>query len=345
MFCVECGKEGKVYNNLCEECFLKRTKVVEMPQIIDIKMCVHCGAWHKKRWSQDDDFLTKVVSESLKFHKDVREQGFELSQFWEDYSNIRLIAHVHGTVKGLSFEKELSTRLRIKRGVCNRCSKRFGDYYESIIQFRARGRGVDKDELESAKQIVRQVLERSKSSDPKAFSSKEELIHGGIDFYIGSISVGRTIAKTLAETFSGRCTESSKLVGRKEGKDVYRITFAVRIPSYRADDFLLIGNKVYQVSEMHKDKATLIDLETWERVQIKHRELEDAKVLGNKDMVKESVIVSKSEYEVQVLDPETYRTVELTKPKGFNADRDTLRVVRLNESIYLLPENGKRMRK
>jgi len=48
--------------------------------------------------------------------------------------------------------------------------------------------------------------------------------------YLSSNTVARTIARELADTFRGTIGSSPKLFGRKKGKDLYRVTYVVRIP-------------------------------------------------------------------------------------------------------------------
>jgi hypothetical protein len=49
------------------------------------------------------------------------------------------------------------------------------------------------------------------------------------------------------------------------------------------------------------------------------------------------VVVSESPEELQVLDPDTLRTVDLRKPAGFAPGQATVRVVRWADRLWLLP--------
>jgi len=47
--------------------------------------------------------------------------------------------------------------------------------------------------------------------------------------YLSSNSTARTIARALADEFRGTVGASPKLHGRRKGKDLYRVTYLVRI--------------------------------------------------------------------------------------------------------------------
>ena len=51
--------------------------------------------------------------------------------------------------------------------------------------------------------------------------------------------------------------ETNTLVGRKDGRDLLRHTFGVRLPSFLVGDYLLIQEKVYRVTRLDRRKAKL----------------------------------------------------------------------------------------
>jgi len=62
-----------------------------------------------------------------------------------------------------------------------------------------------------------------------AFISKVKELREGIDIYVGSAKVGKQISKRIVREFGGTFSESAKLVGHKDGKNQYRISYAVRL--------------------------------------------------------------------------------------------------------------------
>jgi nonsense-mediated mRNA decay protein 3 len=82
-------------------------------------------------------------------------------------------------------------------------------------------------------------------------------MHGGLDFYLGSSSLGKLVSRALSQAFGGTIKESHKLVGRKEGKDVYRTTYSVRLSDFRIGDFVRVDKQVFQVKKISTDSLLL----------------------------------------------------------------------------------------
>ena len=78
------------------------------------------------------------------------------------------------------------------------------------------------------------------------------------------------------------------------------------------------------------------ELRAGEEQSWKLDELEKGWYIGGEDLIEEAVIVSETENEVQILDPSTYRTVELVKPSGFECQGDSVNIIRVDDELYLV---------
>jgi len=228
MFCVECGKEGELYQGLCVECFLAKNVFIKIPKNIDVEVCAHCGARKKgKSWVpyEGEDIIEKVLIENAKCHKDVADFNIHLKSDFEDESNVSVSVLTHANVLGLKAEEEHDTRIRIKRVVCDECSKQHGGYWEAKVQLRGSKRGLSEKDLEKAMELMDSIVVNREKKDKSAFVTKVEEIHNGLDFYLGSKNLGKAISKGLANEFGGEVKGSHKLVGKKDGKEVYGYEF------------------------------------------------------------------------------------------------------------------------
>ncbi|MDI6916812.1 MAG: NMD3-related protein [Thermoplasmatales archaeon] len=330
MFCVECGREGKLYNNLCENCFRKKTVLANLPSDIDAVTCSCCNSlFLKKKWLDSKDIIKDAVSSAVKYHDDAEDCVLDVKPVYRDERNAGVTVNVRGVIFGLSFMEEHKAEVKIKNAVCPKCSKMLGKYHEAIIQVRASDRKLNEEEINTVLSVAEQMV---KACD--TFISNYEKMHGGIDLYIGSMSAGRQIAKSIADKYCAKYSESPKLVGRKNGKDVYRVTFAVRLPKYRTGDFVYVNGRVLMIKGMSKSMITGADLENHAEKLFKHDELKNAKILPN--TTEDAVVVSGSENEIQILDPKTYKTVTLIKPKNFRA-KETVRIMRYKDDVFLVP--------
>lgn len=232
MFCVECGKEGEVYDNLCKDCFLKKQKLVEVPQYLDATVCSNCGAIQLANgwvFSPMDKAIEDILGNKIKVSDKVESIQIAHRRTYEDERNISLHISCELRIEDFETKADLESKLRIKRGLCPTCSKQRGRYYEGILQVRAEGRDLSKEELEQVSEVVRTVLAKpSKLAGP--FLSKEERVRGGLDFYVSSNSLARILAKEVQSNLGGKVSSSPKIYGKKGGKQVYRVTYLVRLP-------------------------------------------------------------------------------------------------------------------
>ena len=74
------------------------------------------------------------------------------------------------------------------------------------------------------------------------------------------------------------------------------------------------------------------------RIDVK--EIEDANILGRDELIKEMILVSQTKEEIQVMDPKTYKTFELRKPKNISFDSKKIKVAKIEEEIFLIPGNN-----
>lgn len=342
MFCVECGKEGKLFQGLCSDCFLRKNVFITIPKSIDVEVCVHCGSWKKKKnWVtvEDEDLIRDVILENLERESNVSDFDLHINQDFEDEKNINVDVMTHSTVLGLKAEEKHSTKVRIKKTVCGECSKQQGGYWEAKVQLRAGKRSLDENELDWALEVVDTEVSTREKKHRDAFISKVEKVHGGLDFYFGSNNMGKNISRRLASEFGGTIKESRKLVGRKDGKDIYRMTYAVRASDFRVGDFLELDKKVMKVLSVSSNKAYLRSLDNWEDIHVKPEDLVSAKLLGGDEIVKEMVVVSRSDSEIQVLDPDTLKTVDVLVPESFEVSGESVKIVKSKEGYYLVGDD------
>ena len=130
--------------------------------------------------------------------------------------------------------------------------------------------------------------------------------------------------------------ESYKLVGRKEGKDVYRTTYAVRMSPFRVRDFIRLDGQLFQVMKISPDGVMLRALESGQDIWFHYPDLERAKIIGGKELIKDMVVVSRSEGEIQVLDPDNLKTVDVLLPAGYDASAESVKVMKCDAGYFLV---------
>jgi nonsense-mediated mRNA decay protein 3 len=340
MFCVRCGKEGSTYESLCVECFLANNRFTKVPDHVDLVQCYHCkefllrGRWQKVTL---DEAIRDAARDSLEIKRGAEVTRVRQEVHAADDYNFHVTMHVALEYSDLRMEEENKTIVRLKNGVCPRCSKIMGSYYESIIQIRGRERKLTDAQKERLVYSIQDKVQEAQDENREMFISKLEEVPGGFDAYLSSISLGKSIAHELADKYGAEVKESSTLVTQKEGRDVYRVTFLVRLPSYLKGEVILHKGRPHLVTSITSSKTKLINLKTHEPLMENNMDLREVRMIGKKEDILEAVVLSESAKEIQVMHPRTYATVELRKPPGFKVEGETVRVLLFEDEIYLVP--------
>ncbi|MEA3136909.1 MAG: ribosomal export protein [Thermoplasmata archaeon] len=338
--CVECGNEVPLLiGGSCPECFVGKTALLEGPEVLDVELCAHCDARHVgNHWVDPDEGMPlewireEAARAILKPHPSVSNRDLQLVETTQDERNFRHHATLTGSVEGvpITFEKDLIVRMR--RSVCDRCSRMFGGYYAALIQLRATDRDVTDHEIRRAHRIVGDELDRQRASgNRESFLTKSGAVPGGFDYYLGDIEGTRGVARLLADKLGATYEEHAKLSGRKEGEDIYRVTFLVRVRLFAPGDFGLVDENPVQFQSMSRGRAFVVRLSDRGTDKIDEVTL---KRLGGPEILKEAVVVSHDAANVQLLDPVSLRTVDVPRPPDFTPEA-TAWVLRHEERLYL----------
>lgn len=348
MFCVECGREvaeGDLRESLCSTCFLDSRSFTVAPDVVDLHVCVHCGARREgeEDWVDEDlpavEAVQRAVGDRVRVERVVEDPHLYLDVATEDPRNYRVQVTVDGLVQGLHVEEHHQVRVRLKRDTCTRCSRFHGGYFEAIVQLRRDGdRPVDEEELVEAVEVADDVVERvrARRGDRNAFVLKEERIHGGLDLYIGTSKAARAIARAWSDAFGGRLGDSATLVGEEDGQEQYRVTYSVRLPAFRMGDVLEWRDELHEVRSISSKQVRLRRLADHVVSTAEQEDLEGAPVVPRSES-RDAVVVSRGQDEIQVLDPWSYdtRTVSVASPPP--AGTESVAVVRHGDTLAVLP--------
>jgi len=236
-FCVVCGRTGRpLVDGLCAACAADRTTLVTVPEHTEVTLCPTCGARftgrHWERAGASAMLTAEDLAPLLTFHPEVGMRTIA----WEEIRSTATVRDLVGRAKvvfrDLEREVELSTSVRTVHRTCPACSRRSGKYYTAILQLR----GTGDDRAERARELRARLdglwarlLAESRRDWAHAFSWREERPEGWDCFFTETMAA-RSVARLARQRFGARLTESASLFGRKNGQDVYRVTFCLRFP-------------------------------------------------------------------------------------------------------------------
>jgi nonsense-mediated mRNA decay protein 3 len=327
LFCPNCGRNvGKTYDGLCSDCFIDKLELIHYPKVLNAKRCPNCGYYFiKGKWTRD--VVLEAISE-VKMNEEAKDDEMIIKdEIGEDEISLHITAIA--TVRGIRVEKEADMEIMLKSASCERCSRIASGYYESIVQVRADGRALIEEELKKCEEIA--YKESDMGGDRMAFVKVKE-IKAGMDIYVGRKSLGRKIAKSIIGELGGKYSESAKIFGRKDGRNVYRTTLVVRLPRFTRGDVIIMGEDVIIVEQ--SEKRLGLNLERGTKVVY-----DDAELLCNVRDARETVLVAVDDAEAQVLDPDDYRLISLKKPSFLNQDGGTeVLVIKTRKGLFFVPD-------
>lgn len=339
--CPKCGKPSP--EGLCPACTLESTKILNCPDRAEVTICPVCGAkLVKGKWQITDrtaeELAYEAVDDSIQVHCDVQEPDIEIQLLKRGATRYLARVDLKGAFKSIPVIESCDIPVKIILTACDRCSRMAGKYFESTIQIRGSSRLPTKGELDECRSIALSMADTCyRNGDQLSFVQDIKETTGGLDLIMGSTQLARQIAKTIFERYGGRTQESAKLVGKKDGNDIYRTTILVRFPNLRRGDIILNKGALYEVTGFDCRKTLLTSLEGDRRTSLKEEEVEGLDVLGNRYNAQNAVVVAKDEQVLEILDPVSYRTIVASRPRGLDVkEGEEVVVVRTGEGFIVL---------
>lgn len=343
MFCVECGEEGELIGPLCPKCHSKRHVKASLPEHIDLTLCSHCnafligGVW--KEAGSVREAAEEAVRLALSLSNEVNLEDIRVQLDERDEHAFEARVALKVSSHGHSFERDAVTVIRLKHGSCKECSKQMGSYYEAILQIRGDRQALDETTEARVRGLVEARIGAMRAESRAAFVTKVERVRGGLDYYLGAVRSGRLIARELQDTFCAEYKESSSLWGQREGKDVYRVTFLVRLPGFSTGDIVTDGTKDLMVRGMSKGHVRVVELATGEETQQRFRSADQFTLVCPASGIRSAVVLMEAPDELQVLDPDTLSSVDVRKPRGFVHEGEQVRMVKTKLGTYALSDD------
>lgn len=356
-FCPRCGDsldpgEGHVSPDpgaarearLCGTCFREGLDLVSVPDEFTIRLCTGCGAVVRDgEWVDVDQDYTDVaieaVGESLRVHREAADVAWGVEPVQRGPNELEMQISVSADVDDQRVVEDHAVTVRIARETCRRCGQIAGDSYAGTVQVRADDRTPTDEEADEAVEIARNVVDAMRETgDREAFITEITERPEGVDIRVSTNKIGAKVATRLTQELGGTYETSETLVTEdSDGRGVYRVAYAVRLPRIRPGDIVEWEGSP-AIVERAASRFELSDLASGESFAIGREQLAEATVVGSADdAVDTTVVTPLDENSVQVLDPRTYEARAIPRPPGFQADEESLPVFRYDGSLFALP--------
>jgi nonsense-mediated mRNA decay protein 3 len=362
-FCPRCGDpieraeprdhpeaEGDA-SPLCDACYFEEFDLVDAPDRIEVRVCARCGAVHRgNRWvdvgAEDyTDVAVEEVVEALSIHVEAEDIEWGVAPEQVDETTIRMHCEFSGVVRGTPVVEEVVVPVKISRETCQRCGKIAGGSYASIVQVRADERTPSDDELDRAQEIAEAyVADREATGDRNAYISEVNEVEEGLNMRISTTQMGAGVAKRITAKLGGDYEDYETLVTEDgDGNEVYRVTYAVRLPRYRPGEIIdpEDGDGPVLVRSVQGNlKGTRLTTGEAYEAQFSDDGVPDARRLGERGDAQPTTLVTvEDDNAVQVLDPETYEARSIARPDYVDPGADELPVFKSRAGLHVVPED------
>jgi nonsense-mediated mRNA decay protein 3 len=312
-FCPRCG--GPSDEGLCNRCRAEECQWLQCDPRVAVTCCPSCGSLKQGGSWTDIPFDRERLKDetalsAVHVHNDVRDVSIGLEV--RDPSPNRTVCRVDvtGTLYGVPVSGTCQVLIVWKKEQCDRCSRLSGGYYAGTVQVRATGRKPDRFETDQAAAIAQSIEDTLQENGERlSFISDINETKDGLDITVSSHHIGEMISRDITRALGGRYTTHPKLVGEKDGKALYRITYAIRLPCFQKGDILAVPGGYAEVRGIESSGMKLFDLRSGiQRVMPQDCTL---RLIGNVREAKDALVAYIQGDTAGVMDPETFATVEM----------------------------------
>lgn len=236
-FCVVCGRTDRpLVDGECADCYANRVPLVRAPERPVVVLCPTCGSRRVGQHWEPGESASHLTAADLTPLLEPHPEAALRRVRWTETGGHALQRELEGQVD-LRFrhtERTLPVHLivRIEHRTCPDCSRRSGRFYTALIQLRAAEDGPPESARERRDRLDRwwaAGLAEARPTWKEALSWREALPEGW-DFYLTDTVSARALARYLKGRLGADLKESATLYGRKDGRDLYRVTICLRVP-------------------------------------------------------------------------------------------------------------------
>jgi nonsense-mediated mRNA decay protein 3 len=335
MFCPKCGRPTQA-EGICERCRFEGTRWFSCDPRVCCIHCPSCGALKKgNTWTDTNEERSELapdlVRSAVHIHPDVKKATTDIRI--EELSTNRSRAFI--TIKGVLYDDPVratcETEIAWQKEQCDRCNRISGNYYEGVVQVRAHDRIPSPFEVQTAAGIACEVEESLQIGGERlSFVSDVNEIRDGLDITVGSQHIGLLIAKRITAELGGRFSTHPKLIGERNGRQLFRITYSLRLPKYQKRDVIRFRGRYGEVIQVDPRNMRVFEFSEGAIRVVKEREVE--KLVGSARNAVDAMVAFSSSDTIGVIDPVTFVTRECIAGRGHD--------VRAGQHIQILRDGN-----
>jgi len=313
---------------------------------IRLEECRVCGAFRLggSKWIRDAGKLEEEILRRLTSFAEIRGVVQELTLNLERNTiKLTVLGKAHEALPE-SYVEAHELRFKISKTICDSCLGYVSRRKTAIVQIRARGRELTRDERTVIKNTLNVLSARSASKglDHVPVEVKEEPF--GMDIYFSSSAVANEFVRMLSGRLHFDVLETSKLIGvTNSGREKHRLTIRLLLPPFKRGDIVNIDGKLFLVDGIASGKIIVRDLITFEKntLPLSRLNLNNVHVHASKEDLEEGIVVSNDGISVYVITSSSREMLEISIKHGRQAALFTpgsrVGILRKTDEIILVP--------
>ena len=251
----------------------------------------------------------ELVRGAVHIHPDVKQAGIRISIDELDPNRSRADVTVSGMLYGQPVEGTCEVTIAWVKEQCDRCNRISGSYYEGVVQVRADGRRPSPFEIQTSAAIADDAEAGLMTGGERlSFVSDMNETRDGLDIVIGSQHIGTLIAQKITAELGGRYTTHPKLVGEKNGQQLYRITYSVRLPRFQKRDIIKAKGRYAEVVQADSRGMRVFDFSDNAIRVVREDDVE--KLVGNARDAQDAMVAYTDRDMAGIIDPVSSATRE-----------------------------------
>lgn len=339
-FCPKCGRPSQK-DGVCEHCRQENTQWFSCDPKVRCVHCPTCDALKQgNTWTdtgrERSDISPDLARSAVHFHPDVKKPRIDIRIEDVTSNRSRAFITIEATLYDNLVRGSCETEIAWQKEQCDRCSRISGNYYEGIVQVRAQNRQPGSYEIQMATAIACDVEESLQNGGERlSFVSDVHETRDGLDIVVGSQHIGLLIAQKITTELGGRFTTHPKLIGEKNGRQLFRITYSVRLPKFQRRDVIRFGGHYGEVIQVDPRNLRVFDFDDGSIKVVREREVE--KIVGSARDADDAIVAFSSGNILGVIDPLTFSTHECVYANGHEVSAGQhVRILRDEDQIVVL---------
>jgi nonsense-mediated mRNA decay protein 3 len=339
-FCPKCGQASD-QDGLCRKCRAGETRWFTCDARVQ---SVHCPACNARKqgsvWTDTEreraDLAYDLARSAVHLHPDLKSTDVKIRIDDISVNRSRAMINVSGILYGQSVEGRCETEIAWIKEQCDRCNRISGSYYEGVVQVRAEGRRPSAYEIQASAALAKETEDSLQTGGERlSFISDISDTRDGLDIVVGSQHIGLLIAQKITAELGGRYTTHPKLVGEKNGRQLYRITYSVRLPRFQKRDVVFVKGRYAEVVQVEPRHLRVFDLTDGAIKAVRESEIE--KLVGNARDGLDAMVAYSDRDIIGLIDPVSSVTRECRAGQGRTIrPGDHVRVLYDGDGIVLL---------